>query len=69
MKRSEMIDIVRSAVSDWLGCGCTITEGIYILDKIEKEGMLPPAYETGNWVGLSTGWEKEESNEWEPEDD
>lgn len=72
MKRSEMIFSIQSlldSIDIAMQDRSNEKTAKMILDRIEKKGMLPPEYETGNWLGLVSGWEKEEVNEWEKEDD
>lgn len=67
MRRSEMIldiasELVR-AESDFIDFGKALALAEYVLDRIEKEGMIPPETE----VRLEDG-DFERENVWESED-
>jgi hypothetical protein len=66
MKKSEMIKKIDD-LRDWYHGICTDqTLGYYIIHMLEREGMLPPAYEREmrEWTTVKKYWVQR----WEPED-
>lgn len=68
MKRSEMIKVLSTAISDMTNMSLNIREVDYILRQIERKGMMPPIiYMTDKYPEWFGG--EIYSDNWEPEDE
>lgn len=68
MKRSMMLEYIKTFMDEDLGKILDDIEAEHILYKIEKQGMLPPKYIKSFGYIKDVAYSNVEVNEWEPED-